>query len=124
MPDVRWPREWEADTISTLPCVRSRACRSFALVQVAVPSDESGPDIDGLIARLGTDPAEVERLQSRLREARKVAVEINTRAKRLYSRYGRRYPPDELIDMAKRINYLLVTLAERGGDVGTDASAP
>jgi len=100
-------------------------------VQVAVPADESGPDIDGLIARLQLDPAQVadlraetERLQSRLREARKVAVEINTRAKRLYSRYGRRYPPDELIDMAKRINYLLVTLAERGGDVGTDASAP
>src|SRR5690606_22454754 len=74
MPDERWPREREADREPLTsdywafsPTIRARDVKE---VPVYVPLRPNGtPDLDGLLARLRLDPAEVERDRQRVAEA-------------------------------------------------------
>lgn len=64
MSDVRWPTDWEvAEWGDVTSPTLSRAEAGYALV-LWIPTDDHGrPDLDGLLARLRLDPAEVEALR-------------------------------------------------------------
>ena len=78
MPDVRWPTDWEvAEWGDVTSPTLSRAEAGYALV-LWIPTDDHGhPDLDGLLARLRLDPAEVEGLLVQIDVARRLVDQID-----------------------------------------------
>lgn len=120
-----WPTDWKADSSILLAAtVYSPSAIDVAPAYVYVPRINGKPDIGGLIARLGSDPAKVEEARAEVERLREVLLRYNVcgllRDIAAFARQGDLGKFERLVCSAEWLEGLAseidAALAERGGE--------